>query len=106
MIGVSQVHECIRRWNEGVPIRTIARETGIARNTIRRYIRGAEPEKYKLAGERPAPVQERCRGRIRQLLKDEIDLETPRKQRLTAARIYELLRESGVQASERPPPCS
>jgi predicted transcriptional regulator len=66
---------------EGLSARKVARELGISRNTVRRYLEGSPPETRK-AVERPRPVQDRVRERAEALLKD-----APRwtggKQRLT-----------------------
>jgi transposase len=80
-------------------VRRVARELGVGRNTIRRYVEGATPGARQPV-ERPSPVMERARPRIEQLLAD-----APRwtggKQRLTAARLHELLLAEGIAASER-----
>lgn len=82
---------------DGVPIRRVSREMGISRNTIRRYLRGAEPGVGKPRGVSGAPVRARVEARARELLRG-----SPRwtagKQRLTAARLRELLADEGLQA--------
>ena len=47
-----------RHLVEGVPIRRLAREMGIPRNTIRRYLRGAEPGVGKPRGPEGHPVRD------------------------------------------------
>lgn len=68
---------------DGKSAREVAREMGISRNTIRRYVEGAEP--VRAAVERPRPVLDAVRGRLEALLED-----SPRwtggKQRLTATK--------------------
>lgn len=79
--------------------RRVSRELGIGRNTINRYLSGAEAGVRKPV-ERSRPVMERVQPRIEQLLGD-----APRwtggKQRLTAARLHELLVDEGVAVSAR-----
>lgn len=83
-----------RHLVEGVPIRRLSREMGIPRNTIRRYLRGAEPGVGKPRGPAGHPVRDAVRPRAEAILAD-----APRwtggKQRLTAARLYTLLRSEG-----------
>lgn len=78
---------------EGIPARRVAEQLGISRNTVRRYVEGAEPGTRKGAA-CPSPVAERVRPRLVELL-----TESPRwtggKQRLTATRLHELLRAEG-----------
>src|SRR5690606_26667346 len=75
---------------EGQSVRSVAREMGISRNTVRRYVEGAAPGERVPAAKRVLPEFERVRGRIDAILAD-----APRwtggKQRLTAARLHELL---------------
>src|SRR5262245_57100192 len=79
---------------EGVPERQVARELGIARNTVRRYV-SSEVEVGKRASvRRKTPVRERVWPSAEKILQ-----ESPRwlggKQRLTAARLHALLVEAG-----------
>jgi transposase len=68
---------------------------GIGRNTIRRYLEGAEPGLRK-PSPRPRPVFDRVRPRLEELLE-----ESPRwtggKQRLTATQLWRLLREEKLE---------
>jgi transposase len=84
---------------EKISIRRVARDLGISRNTVRRYVEGATPG-VRIAVPRASPVKERVRPRLEQLL-----AEAPRwtggKQRLTAARLHELLVAEGQLVSER-----
>lgn len=79
---------------EGVSIRRVVREMGISRNTIRRYLHGAEPGVGKPRGPKGHPVRDVVMPRAEEILND-----SPRwtggKQRLTAARLYTLLRSEG-----------
>jgi transposase len=83
-----------RHLVDGVPIRQIAREMGIDRNTVRRYLRGAPAGVGKPRGALGAPVREAIQGRVTALLEDSKRW-TGGKQRLTAARLHELLRREG-----------
>ena len=78
---------------EGWTIRRVARELRVSRNTIRRYLAGAEPGLRKQVV-RVRPVLGRVQARLDALL-----AEAPRwtqgKQRLTATRLHRLLIEEG-----------
>ena len=76
---------------EGVPIRRLAREMGISRNTIRRYLAGAEP-RVRVATKRRQPVREGIEAALEAVLRDSPKW-TGGKQRLTAARLHEILVE-------------
>jgi transposase len=83
-----------RHFVEGVSIRRLAREMGIQRNTIRRYLRGAEPGVGKPRGVLGAPVHEAVKPRAEEILEDSKRW-TAGKQQLTAARLHELLLGEG-----------
>ena len=55
---------------EHVPIRQLAREMGISRNTIKRYLRGAPPGVGKPRGKPGAPVSDVVTPRVHELLED------------------------------------
>lgn len=84
---------------EGVPKRQVAREMGISRNTVRRYVDGAPPGVGKPRGRKGKPVQEAVLARAEEILGD-----APRwtggKQRLTAARLHAMLRGEGFVVGE------
>jgi len=101
MLEVSQILQCKQWAARGTSIREIARRLNVSRNTVRHYLRGAEPGAYRLAAPRPQPARERVRTRVRELLKQEHEKQTPRKQRLTGARIHRLLEVAGLPVSER-----
>ncbi len=99
---MSQAQKCKRLHAEGMSIRRIASTLEIARNTVKRYVRGEQiPGQYQLREPRPQPRREEVRHRALELLTEERDNVTPRKQRLTAARIHRLLEGEGLSASER-----
>ena len=97
MIEVSQVLECKQLHGRGASIRSISRKLGISRNTVRRYLRGEGlPGRYQMTSPRPQPTRDLIRDRVRELLATEREKATPRKQRLTAARIHRLLERDGI----------
>lgn len=79
-----------QRWSK----RQIARELGISRNTVRRVLNGAWDGRYTLADARARPIGDEISPIVRQYLTGELEDETHPKQRLTAARLTELLREN------------
>ena len=98
---MSQVSDCKQLYADGVAIREIARRLEISRNTVRRYLRGAVPGAYRQENARPQPAQDKVRQRVVDLLEAEAKSDTRKKQRLTAARVHELLGKSGADVSER-----
>ena len=101
MIEVSQVLECKQLHGQGASIREISQKVGISRNTVRRYLRGdGTPGKYQMARPRPQPARGPIASRVRELLVTERQNKTPRKQRLTAARIHRILERGGTVISE------
>src|SRR6202142_4018073 len=96
MLRMDQVHVVRHKvLVEGLPVRRVARELGIARNTVRRYLKRAEP----LYGPRQVqhrPVLDAVETRLEAVLAD-----SPRwtggKQRLTATRLHQMLRGEGFE---------
>jgi transposase len=96
MIEVSQVLECKQLLSQGASIRAISKKVGISRTTVRRYLRGeGSPGVYQMQNPRPQPTRDVIRAEVRELLETEQANKTPRKQRLTAARIHRLLVAKG-----------
>src|SRR5688500_2777647 len=92
MITVELVHVVLhKRRVEGKSIRKIAEETGLHRKTVRRYLRGAEPNERK-AVERARPVRDAVTKRVTDLVEDSKRW-TEGKQVLTASRVLDMLRE-------------
>jgi transposase len=76
-------------------LRAVARETGISRNTVRRYARGAEPGQSAQSRPRSSPKTDAAREALRALY-EELGAQQGKKQRLTAYRAFVLLRARGV----------
>ncbi len=79
--------------NEGESVRETARRLGVSRNTVRKYLKVADPVRQVVRG-RQAPVLERAAPRIDALL-EEWSGRTTAKQRLTGSRIHRQLLEDG-----------
>ena len=75
--------------------RFAAREMGLARDTVRRYLATPLPEPRKR--KRPRPVLEQVRPRLEQLV-EEWSERTTAKQRITGRRLQRALREEGYEA--------
>ncbi len=96
MLRVSQVHVIRHKFFvEGVKIRRIARELGVSRNTVRKYLEESEPVR-KSVKQRGRPVFEKVEPRLAALV-EEWTPRTTRKQRITAARLHEQLISEGYQ---------
>jgi transposase len=84
---------------EGLSVRRVAREVGISRNTVRRYVAGAAPGERAPVAPPIRPAIAAARSRLGELLGD-----APRwtggKQRLTAARLHQLVLAEGHQVGE------
>ncbi len=68
MIGGEQVMEILVLHRQGKGLREIARETGLSRNTVRRYLRSPEATRYKARPRRPAkldPFKPYVEGRLK-----------------------------------------
>jgi transposase len=80
---------------EGVSKRQILRETGIHWTTLKKILNHSIPPGYRQTGARHQPKIGPFLGRVRQILDD--DKKVHKKQRHTAKRIFERLREEGYQ---------
>lgn len=97
--------EYIRKlyYLEGWSIRKISRQLPVSRPTIRKMLMDSDIPKYNLTKPRPSPVMEEFRPILQQwLVEDEL---APPKQRHTAVRMYERLRDeygfTGAESSVR-----
>ena len=79
---------------EGQSQRRVAREMGLARDTVRRYLATPVPERQQR--QRSSPVLEQVRPRLEQLL-DEWSQRTTGKQRISGRRLHRQLREEGYE---------
>ena len=97
---MDQVHVIRHKhYVEGESVRKIARELGLHRLTVRKYLGKAEPSRLEGA-ERAQPVMSVAGPRIEALLEEW----APRlagKHRLTSTRVHRQLVEEGVSISER-----
>lgn len=94
MLSVDQVYVIRRKvLVDGLGIRRVAREFGVSRNTVRKYLGEAEPRR-KTAKVRRRPVFEAVFPRLEALI-EEWTPRTEGKQKLTAARLHEELRSEG-----------
>jgi transposase len=90
MLKVDQVHVIRHKvLVDGRSQRQVAKEFGISRVTVRKYVEGAEPVRQE-AAPRARPVWEKVGPRIEALLGASKDW-TAGKQQLTATRLHELL---------------
>ena len=86
---------------EGVSKRAICRDYGVGWRTLNKMLEHAEPPGYRSREERARPKLGSFLGLIDEILDRDADPSTPKKQRHTAKRIFERLRdEHGYQGSE------
>jgi transposase len=96
MLGMDQVHVIRHKvLVEGGSIRGVARQMGVSRNTVRKYLGVSEPVRQE-GGPRERPVLEKVAPRIEVLLGQWGPRTTP-KQRLTGSRIHRQLVEEGYR---------
>ena len=93
----------IRRlvFRDGRSIRSVSRETGVSRNTIRKYLQDDTPPNYRR--QEDPPRHKLCNGfdtRLQVLY--EQDLKRPRRERRTAVKLYEELVLEGYEGSYSP----
>lgn len=86
-------YELIRRkhWVDGMSQRDVARELGHSRNTVAKALAHPIPPGYRMASPRGRPVIDPVKPIIDAWIEE--DRTRPRKQRHTAQRIYERLRD-------------
>ena len=76
---------------EGWSIRKISRQLPVSRPSIRKMLKDAEIPKYNLVQSRPSPVMDKYRSILEKWILE--DQTAPPKQRHTATRMYERLRD-------------
>ncbi len=97
MLGVQDVYALRHKvLVEGQSQRQVAREMGLARDTVRRYLATPVPEPQQQQRKRTRPVLERVRPRLDELL-EEWSERTTAKQRMTGRRLHRQLREEGYK---------
>ncbi len=84
----------------GRSIRSVSRETGLSRNTVRKYLQDESPPRYQ----RTQPVIRRKLQAFEAMLSKwyEYDLKRPKRERRTAKKFYEQLLEAGYTGSYTP----
>jgi transposase len=89
----------IRRLHfvDGLGIKTISRKLGVSRNTVRKVVRSNATEHVYTRTTQPQPQLGEYVAQMEALLEE--SSEQPRKQRLTARRLFELLQSEGYQGS-------
>src|SRR4051812_19483541 len=101
MLRMDQVYVVRQKvFVEGRSVRRVAREMGISRNAVRRYVDGDAKAGVRRQVDRGHRVADRVRPRLEALL-SEARRWTGGKQRLTAARLHELLIAEAHAVSER-----
>src|ERR1700675_383924 len=95
MLRMDQVHVVRHKvLVEGRTQRAVARELGLARVTVRKYLEQAAPTRKAEAGPRARPVWDGVGERVQAVLAESVQW-TGGKQRLTATRLHELLVAEG-----------
>ena len=98
MESAAKIRRLILR--DGRSIRSVSRDTGLSRNTIKKYLNDATPPRYQRS---QAPVRHKLQGfeeRLRSLF--EQDQKRARRERRTAVKLYEQLVEDGYTGSYSP----
>jgi len=85
---------------DGHSIRSVSRNTGLSRNTIKKYLKDSSPPHYHRRYDPVRYVLADYEERLR--LYYEQDLKRPRRERRTAIKLYEQLVEEGYTGSYSP----
>ena len=94
MLRMDQVHVVRHKiLVEGRSIRSVSRQMGISRNTIRKYLKVSEPVRV-VRQKKPSPAMEMVAPRIDEIIEEWRD-RTTAKQRITGTRIHRQLVEEG-----------
>ena len=88
-----------KHFGEGLSVRRIARELGLNRRTVQKYLAQSEPRREE-SNPRPQPVLGPLAPRIEALI-EEWEPRLAGKHRLTAPRLLRQLTEEGVAVGER-----
>ena len=96
MLKVEQVHVIRHKvMVEGESQRRVARDMGLSRNTVRKYLEVSEPKRVERSP-RGRPVLERVKGRMNELI-EEWEGRTTSKQHMTGTRLQRELVKEGFQ---------
>jgi transposase len=97
MLRMDQVHVIRHKvLLEGKSVRSVAKEMGISRNTVAKYLKSPEPTRTVARKQKCAPVMEMVAPRIEEILSEWTERTTP-KQRITGTRIHRQLVEEGYE---------
>jgi transposase len=97
MLRMDQVHVIRHKvLVEGKSVRSVAKEMGVSRNTVAKYLKNPEPTRRVAHKQKRAPVMEMVAPRIEEILSEWSERTTP-KQRITGTRIHRQLLEEGYE---------
>jgi transposase len=97
MLRMDQVHVIRHKvLLEGKSVRSVAKEMGVSRNTVAKYLKNPEPKRKAARKQKRAPVMEMVAPRIEEILLDWTE-RTTHKQRITGTRIHRQLVEEGYE---------
>lgn len=97
MLRMDQVHVIRHKVRvEKLSVRRVAKDLGISRNTVRRYLRDETPIGERRATARPTPARDAVADRVASLLAESSGW-TAGKQRLTATRLHQMLLAEGFE---------
>jgi transposase len=85
----------VKVLRDGVSKREILRQTGMHWKTLEKMLQNDEPPGYRMKNQRGKPKSGPFLERIREII--ESDKQLPKKQRHTAKRIYERIKQEGYQ---------
>ena len=85
----------VKVLRDGVSKREILRQTGMHWKTLEKMLQNDEPPGYRMKNQRGKPKSGPFLERIREII--ESDRQLPKKQRHTAKRIYERIKQEGYQ---------
>jgi len=98
MESVAKIRRLVLR--DGRSIRSVSRETGLSRNTIKKYLEDGSPPSYKRSSPRPRPQLSGFEDLLEQAYR--ADLMRPRRDRRTALKLYEFVVGKGYKGSYSP----
>ncbi len=91
MLGMDLAYVIKHKWHhEGLSIRQIARDLGVSRNTVRKYVDADGEPRRREAGKRTQPVLDEVRERMDEILQEWGRRTTP-KQRITGTLVHKQL---------------